>query len=158
MTRSALVPFICLLACLPLQVSARQSGPDAVQHSTQVRDLPTIRSSKVLKVLVNQSRNSSGDVKGQEIGVEYHRLQAFEQYLNSHARDGQKVTFRIIPKAKNQLLTALQRGEGDMIAPGELLDVSEAKGIKASAPIVHDVPLVLVGVRGQRSLRRVDQL
>lgn len=158
MTRSALVPFICLVACLPLQVSARQSGPDAVQHSTQVRDLPTIRSSKVLKVLVNQSRNSSGDVKGQEIGVEYHRLQAFEQYLNSHARDGQKVTFKIIPKAKNQLLTALQRGEGDMIAPGELLDVSEAKGIKASAPIVHDVPLVLVGVRGQRSLRRVDQL
>ncbi len=74
------------------------------------------------RLLVNQSRNSSGDVKGQEIGVEYHRLQAFEQYLNSHARDGQKVTFKIIPKAKNQLLTALQRGEGDLIAPGELLD------------------------------------
>ncbi|EGH25385.1 Slt family transglycosylase, partial [Pseudomonas amygdali pv. mori str. 301020] len=104
------------------------------------------------------SRNSSGDVKGQEIGIEYHRLQAFEQYLNSHSRGAQKVTLKVIPKAKNQLLTALQRGEGDMIAPGELLDVSEAKGVQASAPIIHDVPLVLVGTRGQRNVRRVEQL
>ncbi|MGN2430942.1 transglycosylase SLT domain-containing protein [Pseudomonas syringae] len=158
MIRSALVSFLCLLPLLPLHASARQTGPEAVQHTTQARDLAAIRSSKVLRVLVNQSRNSSGDVKGQEIGVEYHRLQAFEQYLNSHARDGQKITFKIIPKAKNQLLTALQRGEGDLIAPGELLDVSTAKGIQATAPIIQDVPLVLVGVRGQRSLRRVDQL
>lgn len=141
MIRSALVSFMCLLALLPLQVSARQTGPQAVQHNAQVRDLPAIRSSKVLRVLVNQSRNSSGDVKGQEIGIEYHRLQAFEQYLNSHSRGAQKVTLKVIPKAKNQLLTALQRGEGDMIAPGELLDVSEAKGVQASAPIIHDVPL-----------------
>ncbi|RMN21883.1 Transglycosylase, SLT protein, partial [Pseudomonas cannabina] len=119
--RSTLVSFICLLSLSPLHAAARQAGPEAVQHATQARDLAAIRSSKVLRVLVNQSRNSSGDVKGQEIGVEYHRLQAFEQYLNSHARDGQKVTFKIIPKVKNQLLTALQRGEGDLIAPGELL-------------------------------------
>ncbi|SDW54040.1 Membrane-bound lytic murein transglycosylase MltF [Pseudomonas syringae] len=158
MIRSTLVSFICLLLLSPLHAAVRQAGPEAVQHTTQARDLAAIRSSKVLRVLVNQSRNSSGDVKGQEIGVEYHRLQAFEQYLNSHARDGQKVTFKIIPKAKNQLLTALQRGEGDLIAPGELLDASAAKGIQATAPIIHDVPLVLVGVRGQRSLRRVDQL
>ncbi|RMV08069.1 Transglycosylase, SLT family [Pseudomonas savastanoi] len=158
MIRSALVSFMCLLALLPLQVSARQTGPQAVQHNAQVRDLPAIRSSKVLRVLVNQSRNSSGDVKGQEIGIEYHRLQAFEQYLNSHSRGAQKVTLKVIPKAKNQLLTALQRGEGDMIAPGELLDVSEAKGVQASAPIIHDVPLVLVGARGQRNVRRVEQL
>lgn len=158
MIRSALVSFMCLLALLPLQVSARQTGPQAVQHNAQVRDLPAIRSSKVLRVLVNQSRNSSGDVKGQEIGIEYHRLQAFEQYLNSHSRGAQKVTLKVIPKAKNQLLTALQRGEGDMIAPGELLDVSEAKGVQASAPIIHDVPLVLVGTRGQRNVRRVEQL
>ncbi|MCK0543073.1 transglycosylase SLT domain-containing protein [Pseudomonas syringae pv. aptata] len=158
MIRSALLSLMCLLPLLPLQASARQTGPEVVQHTVQVRDLPAIRSSKVLRVLVNQSRNSSGDVKGQEIGVEYHRLQAFEQYLNSHSRAGQKITIKVIPKAKNQLPTALQRGEGDMIAPGELLDVSDAKGIQASAPIVHDVPLVLVGVRGQRSVRRVDQL
>ena len=44
----------------------------------KVRDLAQIRSSRTLRVLVNQSRNSSGEVQGQAIGVEYHRLRAFE--------------------------------------------------------------------------------
>ncbi|MFH7495118.1 lytic transglycosylase F, partial [Pseudomonas syringae pv. tagetis] len=35
---------------------------------------------------------------------------------------------------------------------------SQAQGIQASAPINQDVPLVLVGLSGQRSVRRVDQL
>lgn len=156
--RALLLPIVCLLALSPLQAAARQVGPEAAQHKTQLRDLETIRSSKVLRVLVNQSRNSSGDVKGQEIGIEYQRLQAFEQYLNGHARNGQKVTFKIIPKAKNQLLAALQRGEGDLVAPGELLDTSSARGIDAGEPIIRDVPLILVGVRGGRSYRNVEQL
>lgn len=158
MSRTALVSMICLLALSPLSASARLTGPEAVQHKSQVRDLAEIRSSKTLRVLVNQSRNSSGDVKGQEVGVEYHRLQAFEDYLNANSRDGQKVTFKIIPKAKNQLLTALQRGEGDLVAPGELLDTAGSRNVQASDPIVHDVPLVLVGVRGQRGFRHMDQL
>lgn len=158
MSRTALVCFACLLSMSPLAAFAAKAGPEAVQHAGQARDLPAIRGKKVLRVLVNQSRNSSGGVKGQEIGVEYHRLQAFEQYLNTHARNGQNVTFKIIPKAKNQLLAALQRGDGDLVAPGELLDMAGSKGVQASAPIIHDVPLVLVGVRGQRSLRHLEQL
>jgi membrane-bound lytic murein transglycosylase MltF len=147
-----------LMALAPLSANARQAGPPVVQHSTQVRDLATIRSSKVLRVLVNQSRNSSGDVEGEEVGVEYHRLQAFEDYLNGHARDGQRVTFKIIPKAKSQLLSALRRGEGDLVAPGELLDTSGVEGIEATAPIISHVPLVLIGVKGQRTFKHVEQL
>jgi membrane-bound lytic murein transglycosylase MltF len=159
MIRPSRYPIVCLLALLlPLSVNARQAGPQVVQHKTQVRDLAAIRSSKVLRVLVNQSRNSSGDVQGEEIGVEYHRLQAFENYLNGHARDGQQLTFKIIPKGKNQLLSALQRGEGDLVAPGELLDASAAKGIDASEPIISHVPLVLVGVRGERGFKHIEQL
>lgn len=159
MTRALLLPMVCLLAFFtPLPAVAVTTGPTQAQHSPQVRDLAAIRSSKVLRVLVNQSRNSSGDVQGQEIGVEYHRLQAFEQYLNSHARDGQRISFKIVPKAKNQLLGALERGEGDLVAPGELLDADPAQGVEASAPIISHVPLVLVGVKGQPAFKRVEQL
>ncbi|HEX8592118.1 MAG TPA: transglycosylase SLT domain-containing protein [Pseudomonas sp.] len=158
MIRALIVPVVFLLALAPISASARLAGPQVVQHKTQVRDLAAIRSSKVLRVLVNQSRNSSGDVQGEEIGVEYHRLQAFEKYLNGHARDGQQVTFKIIPKAKNQLLSALRRGEGDLVAPGEVLDVTGVKGIEASAPIVRQVPLLLIGVKGERAFKHVEQL
>jgi membrane-bound lytic murein transglycosylase MltF len=158
MIRASLYLIVSVLALLPFSVSARQVGPQVAEHKTVVRDLATIRSSKVLRVLVNQSRNSSGDAKGEEIGVEYHRLQAFENYLNGHTRDGQQVTFKVIPKAKNQLLSALQRGEGDLVAPGELLDTRDAKGIAASEPIIRHVPLVVVGVRGARSFKHIEQL
>jgi membrane-bound lytic murein transglycosylase MltF len=163
MSRTVLACLACLLPMAALSDTALpdaapMAGPQAVQHTTQVRDLDAIRNKQVLRVLVNQSRNSSGGVKGQEIGVEYQRLQAFEHYLNTQTDDGRKLTFKIIPKAKNQLLTALERGEGDLVAPGELLDATQSKGVQASEPIVRDVPLVLVGVRGQRSLRHLEQL
>ena len=120
---SRLLLILCLLAALPLSVSARVAGPPEVgSQARSARDLPTIRSSGELRVLVNQSRNSSGEVKGEAIGVEYVRLRAFEQFLNRGSK-GSSITLEIIPKAKDQLLGALQRGEGDLVAPGELLDL-----------------------------------
>ncbi|WQG58463.1 hypothetical protein RHM66_01935 [Pseudomonas sp. RTB3] len=70
---------------------ARLDGPVEVVKPGKVRDLAQIRSSRTLRVLVNQSRNSSGEVQGEAIGGEYHRLHAFEQYLNGHSRDGQEI-------------------------------------------------------------------
>ena len=117
---SRLLPLLLclLLGSLPLTASARMAGPEAWQSSDKVRDLAEIRRSGVLRVLVNQSRNSSGEIKGEAIGVEYARLRAFEQYLNRNAASGKAITLKIVPKAKDQLLGALQRGEGDLVAPG----------------------------------------
>lgn len=157
MIRPSLISLLCLLL-VPVHASARPAGPPVVIKKTQVRDLAAIRSSKVLRVLVNQSRNSSGEVQGEPIGVEYRRLQAFEKYLNGHVRDGQKVTLKLIPKSKDQLLAALQRGEGDVVAPGELLDASAAHYVDATQPLVSRVPLVVVGARGGRSFKHAEQL
>lgn len=156
---SRLLLILCLLSALPLPASARLAGPQEVTgEARRARDLPAIRSSGELRVLVNQSRNSSGSVKGQNIGVEYHRLRAFEQYLNRNAGDGSRLTIRIIPKAKDQLLGALQRGEGDLVAPGELLSVRAGHAVSASAPALSKVPLVLVSRQGNRHYRSLEQL
>ena len=148
---------LCLML-LPFAATARLAGPLQAGQPSQVRDLAQIRSSQVLRVLVNQSRNSSGEVQGQAIGVEYHRLRAFEHYLNGHAREGQQITLKIIPKAKDQLLGALLRGEGDLMAPGELLDVKPTHAVTPSDPIVEHVPMLLVGVKGERRFTRFEQL
>ena len=89
MIRPTLLIALCLML-LPVSAMARQAGPSQVGKPSQARDLAQIRSSKVLRVLVNQSRNSSGQVQGESVGVEYHRLRAFERYLNGHARDGHR--------------------------------------------------------------------
>lgn len=157
MTRPLLF-LLCLLALLPFSASARLAAPpEAWQQPAEARDLAQIRRSGVLKVLVNQSRNSSGEIKGESVGVEYHRIRAFEQYLNRNARDGREIRLKIVPRAKDQLLVALQRGEGDLVAPGEL--VSQGGGnVSASAPLRKDVPLLLVSRHGQRRYLRLEQL
>ncbi|WHT79571.1 transglycosylase SLT domain-containing protein [Pseudomonas rhodesiae] len=157
MIRPSALLMLCL-TLLPMAAVARLDGPLEVTKPSKVRDLAEIRSSRTLRVLVNQSRNSSGEVLGQAIGVEYHRLRAFEQYLNGHARDGQEINLKIIPKAKDQLLAALARGEGDLVAPGELLDINTAHKIVTSDPIISDVPLWLVGGKGERRFTRLEQL
>ncbi|MBV7573795.1 transglycosylase SLT domain-containing protein [Pseudomonas sp. PDM32] len=158
MIRPSVLLLLCCSLLLPMTAVARLPGPLQAVPTSEVRDLAQIRSSRVLRVLVNQSRNSSGEVQGQAIGVEYHRLRAFEQYLNGHARDGQEITLKIIPKAKDQLLGALQRGEGDLVAPGELLDLQPGFAVSTSEPIASNIPLVLVGIKGERRYTRLEQL
>jgi membrane-bound lytic murein transglycosylase MltF len=158
MTRPTLLIVLCLGLLASWPAAARLAGPQEAFKPGTVRDLAEIRGSRELRVLVNQSRNSSGEVQGQPIGVEYHRLRAFEQYLNGRARDGQALHLKIIPKAKEQLLGALQRGEGDLVAPGELIDLQATHAVSASEPIVNDVPLLLVGRKGERRFTRVEQL
>lgn len=134
------------------------AGPQPHAPAPQVRDLEQIRSSKVLRVLVNQSRNSSGEVKGEPVGIEYYRLRSFEHYLNARLEDGQRIELKIIPRAKEQLLGALQRGEGDLAAPGELLDPSVVGHVGESAPVRDQVALILVGRKGERRFSRPEQL
>lgn len=159
MTRLLLLS-LCLLVLAPLPAAARITGQPDNWHREQpeTRDLASIRRSGVLKVLVNQSRNSSGEVKGEPIGVEYRRLRAFEQYLNSRSPSARNLTLKLIPKPKDQLLAALQRGEGDLVAPGELLPAHDGLQVSPSAPVRADVPLVLVARKGNRRYTRLEQL
>ncbi len=156
----ALSFLLCCLMLLALPVQARlASSPAEVRGSDlPLRDLAEVRKSGELRVLVNQSRNSSGAVKGQAIGVEHHRLRAFEQYLNRNAADGRNLRLKIIPMAKDQLLGALQKGKGDLVAPGELLATPTGRMVTASAPIRRDVALVVVGNRGNRHYRKLEDM
>ena len=75
-----------------------------------------------------------------------------------NSRDGRSLTLKIIPKAKDQLLGALQRGEGDLVAPGEVLNVRTGHDVSASTAFRRDVPLVLVSKQGNRHYRSLEQL
>ncbi|MFG0633260.1 transglycosylase SLT domain-containing protein [Pseudomonas sp. xss_2] len=158
MQRPLLTLLLMIGLLLPGAANARLPGPQQTATSNQPRDLAQVRATKVLRVLVNQSRNSSGEVKGEPVGIEYHRLRALEHYLNGREREGQLIQVKLIPRAKEQLLGALARGEGDLAAPGELLDPGLVRGVSTSAPVLDQVPLLLVGRKGERSFSRVEQL
>lgn len=149
---------VSLLILMPWPALAARTEVPAKQ-AVALRDLAEIRRSGELRVLINQSRNSSGEVKGAAVGVEAVRLRAFVQHLNRQAKAGQKkVTLKLIPRAKDQLLAALLRGEGDMVAPGELLNASAVHQAVPSRPIVAQVPMILVTSQSTPAYQRLDKL
>ncbi|MFT5781345.1 MAG: membrane-bound lytic murein transglycosylase MltF [Pseudomonas sp.] len=148
---------MCLLVLLPMMAEARVADlSPAHKPSTPVHDLAQIRDSGVLRVLINQSRNSSAAVKGQAVGTEQQRLRAFEQYLNRNSN--RPLTFKLIPKAKDQLLPALLRGEGDLVVPGELLAPKQEQALSAGRALYSQVPVVLVSAKGAPRYLRLEQL
>jgi len=155
MTSRSLIAVLCLMLVAPWSVAALGASPSSPKSG--VRDLTQIRSSQVLRVLVNQSRNSSALIKGERVGTESQRLHALERFLTDTG-SGRTLRLQMIPKAKGQLIAALLRGEGDLVAPGELLSVPRSAAITASDPVLKSVPLVLVGHKGQRRYQRVEQL
>ncbi|MCY1272119.1 Membrane-bound lytic murein transglycosylase F [compost metagenome] len=159
MTR-LLLAMLCLVALMPQPAAARLTSPPEgwEQQNIDSRDLATIRRDGVLRVLVNQSRNSFGEIHGEPIGIEYRRLRAFEQYLNDSSPGRKPLSIRFIPKAKDQLLAALQRGEGDLVAPGEVLLARDGTNVSASLAWQRQVPLVLIARQGNRRYARLEQL
>lgn len=122
------------------------------------RDLAQIRQAKVLRVVVNQSRNSSTTVAGAALGVEDQRLKAFEAYLNGQPGRHAQVRLKAVPRPKGQLLAALQRGEADLAAPGEALPLAAGSHTVTAATTVADTALVLVQPRRHRAITTLDQL
>ncbi|KTS77370.1 glycosylase [Pseudomonas oryzihabitans] len=144
----------CVLAC-SAQARLGALPPEAPRH-VAARDLAAIERAGELRVLVNQSRHSSGEWNGQALGVEYRRLQAFARYLQ-HQPGGRHLRLVFVPKAKADLLSALQRGEGDLVAPGETL-LPPAHSALIAAAVAAPANLVVVGGRGQRLPRHLEQL
>ncbi|MDR6679437.1 transglycosylase SLT domain-containing protein [Pseudomonas oryzihabitans] len=144
----------CVLAC-SAQARLGALPPEAPRHVV-ARDLAAIERAGELRVLVNQSRHSSGEWNGQALGVEYRRLQAFAHYLQ-HQPGGRHLRLVFVPKAKEDLLPALQRGEGDLVAPGETL-LPPAHSALIAAAVAAPANLVVVGGRGQRLPRHLEQL
>lgn len=152
--RFTLVILGCLLAG-SAQARLGALPPEAPRH-VAARDLTAIERTGELRVLVNQSRHSSGEWNGQALGIEYQRLQAFARYLQ-HQPGGRPLRLVFVPKAKDDLLAALQRGEGDLVAPGETL-LPPPHSALIAASVAAPASLVVVGGRGQRLPRHLEQL
>jgi membrane-bound lytic murein transglycosylase MltF len=153
-----LIVVCCLLLLSPFPAQARVGSTEHWKQERTVRDLSAIRTAGVLRVLVNQNRNSSGELNGKSIGVEYRRLSAFEHYLNGQSKKGQPLKVVFIPKPKDELLAALERGEGDIAAPGELFSGPIGAKVVRSNPLMANTALVIVSRAGQRRYTRLDQL
>jgi len=78
-------------------------------------------------------------------GLSYDGLKAFEKYINEQVQNKNlKVNIVIIPTTRDQLLTHLQEGKGDIVVGNLTITDSRKKRVDFSDPVLENVDEILV--------------
>ena len=98
-----------------------------------------------IRVLVPYSKTLFFLNKGREYGVVAELMQEVERWINKRERAGSQF-FRIflIPKKREELIDALNSGEGDIIAANLRVTPERLEKVDFTLPVLHDVKEIIV--------------
>ncbi len=119
---------------LPMEVPAELSG-----------DLPVLRERGVLRVLVNYSETNFAIIDGKPRGFSYEMFRRYEKFLNRGIKQEEFMTHVVfVPLNFNELIPALLRGQGDVIAAGLTVTPERRQQLDFSQPYLSGINEILV--------------
>lgn len=123
------------------------------------RKVDPIRAGKrAIRVLVNYNATNYFIVKGKQAGLEFELMHAFENYLNKGLSADKKHHFFFIPLPFDQLIPALLRGEGDIIAAGMTITPERSSKIAFSSPYRSNISEVVVRSKEAHAIKNAMEL
>lgn len=137
------------LLLLSLTVQAEPSqATDSIQqriHQVFIGDLPEIRERRILRVLVSYNRTNFFHTDKGQRGLEHDLMVAYEDYLNRGPRkERYKTHIVFLARPFNQLLDALVKGEGDVIAAGLSITPERQALVNFTAPYIEDIDEIFI--------------
>ncbi|MFP4446531.1 MAG: transglycosylase SLT domain-containing protein, partial [Desulfosudaceae bacterium] len=142
-----------LSATLLIMLSVFAAGAAEAPHhpldvhlsETYTEDLPALLERKYIRVLTTMNRTNFFLAEGTAHGFEYALLKEYEKFLNQGitSRD-LKITLEFIPVARDELLSGLVRGRGDIAAAGLTITEQREKMVDFTRPYLTGVDEVLV--------------
>jgi membrane-bound lytic murein transglycosylase MltF len=122
-------------------------------------DLDGMAKRDQIRVLVVYSKTLYFIDRGRQRGITYDALQAFERHLNQKlGRKTVKVRVVIVPVRRDQLITGLLSGRGDVAAANLTITPERQKQVDFSAPFLKDVSELIVTGPAAPPLRGLDDL
>jgi membrane-bound lytic murein transglycosylase MltF len=122
-------------------------------------DLGAMIERRLIRVAVTFNRTHYFIDKGQERGITYEALKAFEHDLNTDLKTGNlKVHVAFVPMSREQLYPALASGRVDMVAAMVTVTPEREKLVAFSEPTRTNVSQVVVTGPGAPAIRSVDDL
>ena len=115
-------------------------------HEPWTGDLDGMRKRRQIRLLVPYSKTFySVDKGGKQFGITYDVGHAFEEWLNKREKTKTlKIAVVFIPVARDQLLTGLVDGLGDIAAGNITVTEERAKIVQFTDPFAKDIKEVLV--------------
>ncbi len=97
--------------------------------------------------------------KGRQAGITYEAARQFEDALNARLKRGNlRVHVVFIPVARDQLLTSLAEGRGDVAAANLTVTEQRKRSVDFAAPFSTDVSEIVVGGRAGLPLDSLEDL
>ncbi len=123
------------------------------------RKVDPIRAGKrAIRVLVNYNATNYFFVEGKQAGLEYELMNSFEKYLNKGLTADKKVHFIFIAQPFDQLIPALLKGEGDIIAAGMTITPERSSKVAFSSPYRINISEIVVRNKTAQKIDKVSEL
>jgi membrane-bound lytic murein transglycosylase MltF len=147
---------------LPATASPYDALPEGVRATISVPlygDLDDMLKRRAIRVGVTFNRTHYFIDKGQERGITYEALKAFENDLNTDLKTGNlRVHTVIVPMSRDELYPALTSGKIDMVAAMVTVTPEREKLVAFSTPTRTHVSQVVVTGPGAPPIATVDDL
>jgi len=154
--------FLGLLNLAPVHAASPNSDHITIEAQRKVwkGDLDGMIKRRVVRVLIPYNKTLYFlDKDGQQRGLMYDMMTAFEQDLNKQvAVKHLKVQFIFVPTPRDQLIPELLAGRGDIIAADLTITPERQKLIDFSIPIASGVKEVIVTSTNTPSISNLEDL
>jgi membrane-bound lytic murein transglycosylase MltF len=122
-------------------------------------DLDGMIERRMIRVLVVYSKTFYFIEKGAQRGVTYDTFHAFEEGLNKKLRTKHlRVNVVFIPTSRDELLSGLVAGRGDIAAANLTITPERQKMADFASPILRDVKEIVVTGAGSPEIKTIDDL
>jgi membrane-bound lytic murein transglycosylase MltF len=129
---------------------------------TYTEDLPALIKRKYIRVLAPVNRTNYYFSGPEAFGFEYALLKEYEKHLNkstkSNRRGELEVTVDFIPVSRDELLSGLMEGRGDIAAAGLTITPEREELVAFTDPYLEGVSEVLVSHKDAPSIKSADDL
>ena len=127
-----------------------------------IGDLDGMRKRHVIRILVPYSRTFFYVDRGRQMGIEYEIGQALEKWLNARLPvAGKHHSWQVmyIPVKRDQLLSDLLAGRGDIAAGGLTVTKGRQQIVDFASPFAKNIQEVLVtGPNNRRKITRIEDM
>jgi membrane-bound lytic murein transglycosylase MltF len=124
-------------------------------------DFEGMRERRLIRVLVPYSKTFFELDRGRQRGLSYEIGKGLEAWLNkTQPYDKKSMQWRVmfIPTARNELMTKLMQGVGDIAAGGLTVTEARLKEVDFADPFAVNIPELLVTTPGTKSLAKLEDL
>jgi membrane-bound lytic murein transglycosylase MltF len=124
-------------------------------------DFEGMRERRLIRVLVPYSKTFFELDRGRQRGLSYEIGKWLEAWLNkTQPYDKKSMQWRVmfIPTARNELMTKLMQGVGDIAAGGLTVTEARLKEVDFADPFAVNIPELLVTTPGTKSLAKLEDL